>query len=275
MRHFHFCYRVLFLLPITFMGTAMLHAQSIDYSMKTNRSSSPSGSTSFLNASASISPSLYTGGLELSLPIYTLSGTDLQIPITIAYTASNGVRPSDPNTVVGMDWMLLAGGSIKRQVRGLPDEVAYGYIGTHQEGATVTSDYSSNHLPFDNLYNLQMGNPVVDGEPDVFIINTPFFNAQFTIDPQSGKPVYEGGSTGIQVVDNLFNNSPNAEIYGITVTDAQGTQYTFGVPGIHKGVDHNILFRHFCSVHQHLVPGKDRDPELKRRHHAFLSAICR
>ena len=227
MRYFHFCYRILLLLPMTFMGAILSHAQTEDQSMRNNRSSSPSGSTSFLNANASVSPSLYTGGLELSLPIYTLKSTALQIPISITYTASNGVRPTDPNTVVGMDWMLMAGGSIKRQVRGLPDEVAYGYIGTNQEGAAVASDYNGNHLPFDNLYNIGQSQPVVDGEPDVFTVSTPFFNVQFTLD-QNGKPVFEGGSSGFQVVDRLYNNTPGAETTGFTIIDPQGTQYLFG-----------------------------------------------
>lgn len=203
-----------------------------DYSMQFNNSSSPSGNTSFLNAAAAVSPTLYTGGLQISLPIYTMKGSDIQVPISIGYTASNGVRPSDPNTVVGMDWALLAGGSITRTVRGLPDESAYGYLGTNQEGATVVSDFnspsSSTTQGFNNSYNQSVSKPIVDGEPDIFVINTPLFSAQFTIDPQTGNAVFIGGNNGLQVVHNLYQNSIGSPPSSITVIDAQGNQYIFG-----------------------------------------------
>jgi YD repeat-containing protein len=204
-----------------------------DNSMQFNRSAPASGNTSFLNAAASLSPTLYSGGLQISLPIYTLKGSDLQVPITIAYTASNGVRPTDPNSTVGMDWTLMAGGSITRTVRGLPDDVANGYIGTNQEGNTIVNDYNSPTASttqgFNNSYNLNVSKtPIVDGEPDIFVISTPYFSAQFTIDPQTGNAVFAGGNNGLQVVHNLYNNSVGNPPNSITIIDPQGTQYIFG-----------------------------------------------
>jgi YD repeat-containing protein len=197
--------------------------------MQYNRSASPSGNTSFLNAAASISPSLYTGGLGISLPIYTLTGSDLKIPITIGYTAANGVRPSDPNATVGMDWALAAGGSIARTVRGLPDETTNGYLGTNQEGATAVTDFNNKNTSvwnFNNTLNNVNHQSIIDGEPDIFVVSTPMFSVQFTIDPQSGQAVFVGGNSGLQVVHHLYNNSGTP--YGITIIDPQGTQYVFG-----------------------------------------------
>jgi YD repeat-containing protein len=220
---------------MTVLLTCTLNAssQSDDYSMQFNRSAVPSGTSSFQNTGASVSPSLYTGGLTLSLPIYTLKGSDLQIPISIAYTAANGVRPSDPNTVVGMDWTLMAGGSISRTVRGLPDESAYGYIGTHLEGVAVVNDFNSPNttatLNFNSHY--RSGQPPLDGEPDLFNLSTPYFSVQFTLD-QNGQPVFSGGSTGLKINHQLYDNTLVAEQTGFTVIDPQGTQYIFGMqPG--------------------------------------------
>jgi len=223
-------HRFLILSVMTLSWALTARSQSDDYSMQYSKSSLPSGTTSFLNAGANVSPSLYTGGLVLSLPIYTLKSSDLQIPISIVYTAANGVRPSDPNTVVGMDWMLMAGGSISRTVRGLPDESSYGYIGTHLEGVTVVGDFNSpNTTTTQNFnYRYRVGQPPLDGEPDIFAISTPYFNIQFTLD-QNGKPVFSGGSNGIQISHFLYNNSFVAEQTGFTVTDPQGTQYVFGM----------------------------------------------
>lgn len=175
---------------------------------------------------------LYTGGLQVSLPVYTLNSSELQVPISISYTAANGVRPTDPNSTVGMDWMLVAGGSITRTVRGLPDDVTNGYIGTNQEGTIVVNDYNSPNAAttqgFNNSYNLSASKPVVDGEPDIFVISTPYFSAQFTIDPQTGNAVFAGGNNGLQIVHNLYNNSVGNPPNSITVIDPKGTQYIFG-----------------------------------------------
>ncbi|HXO75191.1 MAG TPA: hypothetical protein VN824_08160, partial [Puia sp.] len=89
-----------------------------DNTMQLNRSSAPSGIPNII--AANLSTNLYTGGLQASLPLYTLKSSDLKIPISLGYTASNGVRSTNPNTVVGMNWTLAAGGSISRYVRGLP-----------------------------------------------------------------------------------------------------------------------------------------------------------
>jgi len=203
-----------------------------DNSMQYNRSSSPSGGTNFLSAnSASISTDLYTGGLQASLPLYTLKSSDLQIPIFLNYTANNGVRPSDPNTEVGMNWSLVAGGSISRQVRGLPDEATNGYIGTNNEGVTVVNDFnakSSAVINFNNTRTKRLNSSAdpIDGEPDIFVITTPAFTAQFSFD-QNGNAVFQN-STGLKVSHQLYKNSGSASTTGITVTDDQGTQYIFG-----------------------------------------------
>ncbi|GGB06519.1 RHS repeat protein [Puia dinghuensis] len=230
-------YRRVFIISVVFLSMAVTALSQIatgDNSMNYNNSASPNGSPNFLNASASISPSLYTGGLQMSLPIYTLKGSDLQLPISIDYTANNGVRPADPNTSVGMDWTLMAGGSITRTVRGLPDESTNGYIGTNMKGTAVTNDFNSPNaqatLGFNNTNNnagIRTLSHLVDGEPDIFVITTPYFTSQFTLDP-SGNPVFRN-NRGLKVIHYLYNNSANAISTGITVIDAQGTQYIFGV----------------------------------------------
>jgi YD repeat-containing protein len=234
----HMCFKssirgsLLLSLGLLFNGFGAL-AQPTDNSMVYNKSAQANGNSDFLKASPQIAPSLYTGGLKITLPIYTLKGSDLQVPISVAYTATNGVRPTDPNTAVGMDWKLMAGGSITRTVRGLPDEMPYGYTGTHLEGNVVVNDYNSPNgsttQGFNNTFNLGASSPVVDGEPDIFVITTPSFSAQFTLD-QNGNPVFQD-NTGLQVTHQLYNNSGNPEGYGITVIDAQGTQYVFGSQG--------------------------------------------
>ena len=207
-----------------------------DNSMSTNRGSQPSGAFSPVNGNANTGVDLYTGRLQASLPIFTLSSSDLKIPIALDYTSGGGVRPSDQNSIVGLGWALIAGGSISREVRGLPDEATNGYIGnasntltTNNVGTLAVSTFNSPGSAvanFDNVNNSTSSKALLDGEPDVFFIQTPSFSARFVFD-QNGNAVFQN-ATGITVAHSLYKNSANASNTGIVVTDDKGNQYFFG-----------------------------------------------
>jgi len=59
--------------------------------------------------------SLSTGVPEISIPIYTIKANGLEIPISISYHAS-GIKVRDIPTVVGLGWVLNAGGMITQTV---------------------------------------------------------------------------------------------------------------------------------------------------------------
>jgi hypothetical protein len=64
---------------------------------------------------------LSTGVPDISIPIYTLSGHGINVPVSISYHAS-GIKVQDVASVVGLGWTLNAGGVITRSVLGQPDE---------------------------------------------------------------------------------------------------------------------------------------------------------
>lgn len=207
--------------------------------MQFNKSSSPSGNSSLLQSyTPGLSGDPYTGRLQASLPLCELSSSDLNIPISLNYTAGSGVRISDLNTVVGMDWQLVAGGSISRTVRGIPDESDKGYIGPNSSnqygagnmGVKVVNAFNSkngNQILFNNNENKRvLGIAPIDGEPDIFNVNTPTFSAQFTID-QNGNPVFSSNA-GLKIIQNFYENSTLAGLNGITIIDDKGNQYIFG-----------------------------------------------
>ena len=68
-----------------------------------------------------LTPSLYTGGMTFSLPLYTYSDPDFTIPISLEYSF-DGYRPAQHSGTVGYGWYLNCGGVITREVRGIPDE---------------------------------------------------------------------------------------------------------------------------------------------------------
>ena len=68
-----------------------------------------------------LTPSLYTGAMTFSLPLYTYSDPDFTIPLSLEYSF-DGYRPAQHSGTVGYGWYLDCGGVITREVRGVPDE---------------------------------------------------------------------------------------------------------------------------------------------------------
>lgn len=62
-----------------------------------------------------------TGVPNINIPIYTLEGSKLSIPISISYHAS-GIKVNDIASEVGLGWALNAGGIISRTINGTRDE---------------------------------------------------------------------------------------------------------------------------------------------------------
>lgn len=81
----------------------------------------PSAQAYEMTKYGSLTPSLYTGTFQYSLPIYTYKDEDFEIPVSLDYSF-NGYRPSQPSGTVGLGWTLNCGGVITREVVGFPDE---------------------------------------------------------------------------------------------------------------------------------------------------------
>ncbi|TDW97475.1 RHS repeat domain-containing protein [Dinghuibacter silviterrae] len=189
----------------------------------------------------SVSVDQFTGMATALIPLCTLSGIDLSVPVGLAYTSGNGVRVQDFASDVGLGWQLNAGGSITRTVRGLPDEQDYGYIG-------IVPNNTVNQPPMGQVINSWLGSnqalttdeqraiggsgapgseATEDCEPDLFYVSTPYFSFQFVFD-QNGNPVFSN-NYGFKVIANNFYLTPNN--YGTTsfeVIDDRGNQYYFG-----------------------------------------------
>lgn len=80
--------------------------------------------------------SLFTGRLQVSVPIYKVDDPDFNMDIALHYNAE-GFKPRKHSGYVGYNWHLEAGGCITREVQGLPDEI-YGIeavnSGAHYSG---------------------------------------------------------------------------------------------------------------------------------------------
>ena len=133
----------------------------------------PSPDASSLGKYADWAVSLYTGTPEISIPIYTLKGRSISVPIGISYHSS-GNKVGEYASCVGLGWSLQAGGVITRSVRGLPDDAGgtTGYLGMRafynnpgdlRSGTTIAG--------YDSLFQKQSVDGNVDTEPDLFMFN--------------------------------------------------------------------------------------------------------
>ncbi len=82
----------------------------------------PSPTAASLGKFGDIPVNLYTGTPNIEIPLYTVHGRTLQLPITLRYHAS-GIKVEEIAGWVGLGWALDAGGVITRTVKGLPDDI--------------------------------------------------------------------------------------------------------------------------------------------------------
>lgn len=105
---------------------------------------------------ANTKPSLYTGAMSYSVPIYTYEDPEFKFPVSLEYNF-DGYRPSQHSGTVGYGWYLNCGGVITREVRGLPDDdMVYGaqdrlhagYYWTAHDGYGYVSDTLGMSVPW-------------------------------------------------------------------------------------------------------------------------------
>ena len=72
---------------------------------------------------------LYTGTLNVEIPIYRYKDNDFDVPINIRYS-TNGFRPNSTTGPLGLGWTLMAGGCITRNINGIADEKSVDIYGS-------------------------------------------------------------------------------------------------------------------------------------------------
>lgn len=87
---------------------------------------------------------MFSGVPEISIPLHTIAGQELDIPISLTYDAS-GILVEQKANWVGLSWNLNVGGRISRIVNGLPDDYfERGVVNTGYPYRTMFNDKPSN-----------------------------------------------------------------------------------------------------------------------------------
>lgn len=202
---------------------------------------------------------LYTGALNVGVPLYSLKSRSLDLPISLNYNGS-GVKVNDLGSWVGLGWSLNAGGVVSRVMRGLPDEYngnmdlkgrnlpAKGWLNPEVRGnsgldlldyfTSTNNNNRANVIEFSNKtgdYVYGGSNPSAwDTEPDEFYFSFGKYAGKFIFDKDGGIQIIPAQNlkiTKIITPQNILGNPARSqEITSFEITDPAGIIYTFGNP---------------------------------------------
>lgn len=164
-------------------------------------------------------PSLYTGAMHYSVPIYTYQDPDFTLPVSLEYNF-DGYRPSQHSGTVGLGWNLNCGGVITRDIRGFPDDDAVaggsdrgfvGYYRTAHDGNGFVSDSLGNNVYWSIYCN-------------TISTQTPSEEAAHGINPFSHVPVYVYTTfpAGVPKPSGTVNYDLTPDIYHFSIPGHSG-----------------------------------------------------
>ncbi|MEM7086262.1 MAG: hypothetical protein AAF489_08780 [Bacteroidota bacterium] len=201
---------------------------------------------------------LYSGTPNINVPIYSLQGNEMSVPISLTYDAS-GIKVDQIATNIGLGWNLNFGGVVSRSVNHLPDDLSYGdpyaYTPVWNSSFKSFQDYVYNNAvnKFDHNYSSSSVATYVHGtfyeDYQSSMIDTQADTFSFNVGGLSGKIIIEyipdgNGSVNINAYcfDNpdikvettsvKSGNTITQPISGWTITNTDGTQYQFQAPEI-------------------------------------------
>lgn len=195
--------------------------------------------------------SLYTGLIDITVPIYTIERNGITVPVELKYHAS-GIKYDDVSNEAGLGWSLVAGGVIVRTVKGGWD----GQYGSYSRDITKVKTCDSDPSSYDNDYlklrevsngcqgtnNSELYVGYLDGEMDMYSFSFLKHNGSFCF-PFLGSEVDRTApstgiflpNTGMKVVDRSL---PDLQL---DLRDMDGIFYRFEV----KDVDQNKSYKEY------------------------------
>jgi len=178
--------------------------------------------------------SLFTGKMNIEIPLYRIKDRDFDIPISLLYTA-DGFKPEKRSDFVGLDWTLIAGGCITREVYGAPDD--FRATSAKQENGFKWVIQNKKYQYKDSIWNmtssaitcdnyakswyLEIGGDgfFQDYQPDLFMFNFNGHTGQFMINNKgAGQANHSGYKVDISGLSEQRENFSEPQISTLRIT---------------------------------------------------------
>lgn len=191
------------------------------------------------------SVSLYTGTPNISVPLYTHQGRELNLPMGLTYDAS-GIKVEQMASQIGLGWNLNIGGRISRIVNGFPDDFNNANPAYHSffndmnpndehnvRGSMLAYIDENNIFQSDSAvrtyfdYLKKVSTNEYETQPDYFSLNVLGINDYIVIDVDSltGKAL-KNPRIKVEILQGMSQSS-SITITGWIVTHEDGTKFHF------------------------------------------------
>ena len=169
----------------------------------------------------------YTGSASISVPLANVQVGPINVPVSLSYVGSHGIKVEEVASEVGLGWSLNAGGMVSRTIRGMPDEQTnYGWL----DGDPLPTEMDVSQV--DLFEDIATGQN--DGEADLYSYSAPGISGSFLM-PKSG------GISQVPMSSNEINPSARSisspihgnesnnwnEFQSFEVISPEGLIYTF------------------------------------------------
>ena len=178
--------------------------------------------------------SLFTGRMNIEIPLYRIKDQDFDIPVSLLYTA-DGFKPEKRSDFVGLDWTLIAGGCITREVYGVPDD--FRATSSDQENGFMLAVKNTALQDKDKIWNMDKSlvyydnaskicylDPRIQGfyqeyQPDLFMFNFNGHTGQFMINNKgAGQANHSGYKVDISGLSEQRENFSEPQISTLRIT---------------------------------------------------------
>ncbi|MCM1068258.1 MAG: YD repeat-containing protein, partial [Muribaculaceae bacterium] len=186
-------------------------------------------------------PSLLTGAVDFSLPVYTIEADGYSLPISLRYH-TNGIKVYDDHGVLGYGWTLQPALRVTRTIMGRPDEL-YKNVADSLNDASRTDRWQ---LAYRSIATQPRRCDPTDSQPDIFTIALPDRTLTRVTKADDGRVEFIGcGDEEYCVEGNEYLNS-------IIVIAPDGVRYIFGDGNVWQG-DYYEKVENPCDTKAHIV----------------------
>jgi hypothetical protein len=161
---------------------------------------------------------LFSGLVNINIPLYILVDGDITLPISISYHAS-GMKVKEKTGKIGFGWSLNAEPSVSRNIKGTADDSNTGYLKTKINPKSTFAPY---------YFDEQVTSGAWDLEPDVFY---------YKLADKSGKFYFMRDVYAVNPVNEIVihpyepiiisSNTTSSPITSFDITDESGLRYNF------------------------------------------------